>query len=159
MYLSYRRGEKQMTKTKINFDMESIGSRLKEIRHHLNLKQKELAEILNITTVTLSNIEVGNKIPGSDILFILSEVYRVNLAYLMHGEGNMFRSENEMTGVFIGGGAFGEYTDTVKEILWFMQNSLLARSAIIALATEYLYNNEDLLKKDIERLKIKKEKK
>jgi len=46
----------------------------------------------------------------------------------------------------------------VKEILWFMQNSLLARSAIIALVTEYLYNNEDLLKKDIERLKIKKEK-
>ena len=144
-----------MEKKKVKFDLPGTGSRLKAIRKNLNLMQKEFADILDVTVVTLSDIERGKKKPGSDILFTLSEVYRVNLAYLLHGEGNMFRPEAETKGITIEDGIFGDYTDDVKEMLWYMQHSRLARSAIMTMLKEYLYRNEDLLQKDIKRQKEK----
>lgn len=148
-----------MEKKKVKFDLNAVGSRLKAVRKNLKLKQKELAEILNITAVTLSDIETGKKRPGSEILFILSEVYHVNLNYLINGEGDMFRPDKETKGVTVEDGLFGHYTDDVKEMLWYMQHSLLARSAIMTVVKEYLYKNEDILEKDIQRRKIKNGKK
>ncbi len=148
-----------MQKKQVKFDLNAIGSRLKAVRKNLNLKQKEIAEILNISVVTLSDIETGKKRPGAELLFSLSGLYRVNLAYLLHGEGDMFRPDTPTKGVNIEDGLFGHYTDDVKEMLWYMQHSLLARSAIMTIVKEYLYKNEDLLEKDIQRQKIKNEKK
>jgi transcriptional regulator with XRE-family HTH domain len=147
-----------MEKKKVNFDLPGIGDRLKAIRKNLNLKQKELAEILNTTVVTLSDIETGKKRPGIEILFILSEEYRVNPVHLLHGEGDMFRREAETKGVTIEDNLFGEYTDHVREMLWYMQHSMLARSAFLTMVKEYIYKYEKLLEKDIERQKRKDEK-
>jgi transcriptional regulator with XRE-family HTH domain len=144
-----------MSKKKIEYDLTGIGHRLKAIRKHLKLRQLEFAAILNVTVVTLSDIETGKKKPGSEMLFILSEVYRVNLAYLLHGEGDMHRPIADTKGIIIEDGIFGDYTNDVKEILWYMQHSRLARSAIIATAKEYIYRNEDIVTKDLERQKEK----
>jgi transcriptional regulator with XRE-family HTH domain len=144
-----------MDKKKIDYDLTGIGRRLKSIRKHLKLRQLEFASILNVTVVTLSDIETGKKKPGSEMLFILSEVYRVNLAYLLHGEGDMYRPTADTKGIIIEEGIFGDYTNDVKEILWYMQHSRLARSAIITMAKEYLYRNEDIVTKDLERQKEK----
>lgn len=91
-------------------------------------------------------------------MFILWEKYRVDPVYLLHGEGNMFRRETETKGVTVEDGLFGDYTDDVKEMLWYMQHSLLARSAIMTMVREYFFKCEDLLEKDIERRKRKNEK-
>ena len=66
-----------MTKTNTNLDMESIGSRLKEIRHHLNLKQKELAEILNMSRQSIFEIEKGVRGRKPSVGFVerITEVY------------------------------------------------------------------------------------
>ncbi|UCH92927.1 MAG: helix-turn-helix transcriptional regulator [Candidatus Aminicenantes bacterium] len=148
-----------MIKKSIIADLEAIGSRLKAVRVHLNLKQRKFAEILNTSVVNLSEIERGRKKPGVELLIYLSRQYRVNLTYLLHGEGDMFRPEKVTKGVTIEDGLFGHYTEEVKEMLWLMQNSLMARGAIIAMAKEYFYRNEDLLEKDIQRQKLKSEKK
>lgn len=144
-----------MDKKKIKYDMIGMGNRLKSIRKQLKLRQVDFAAILNVTVVTLSDIETGKKRPGSEIMYILSEVYRVNLAYLLHDEGDMYRPAADTKGITIEEGIFGDYTNDVKEILWFMQHSRLARSAIITMAKEYLYRSEDILAKDLERQKEK----
>jgi len=148
-----------MKKKKIKIDLPAIGSRLKAIRKTLNLKQKTFAEILNVTVVTLSDIETGKKKPGPDVMFILSETYRVNLAYLFHGEGDMFRPDLEARGIVIEDNVFSDYTEDVKEMLWYMQHSRLARSAIMTIVKEYLYRNEDIIQKDLNYLKEKNGKK
>lgn len=144
-----------MDKKKIKYDLAGIGNRLKSIRKQLKMRQVDFASILNVTVVTLSDIETGKKRPGSEIMYILSELYRVNLAYLLHGEGDMYRPAADTKGITVEDGIFGDYTDDVKEMLWYMQNSRLARSAIITMAKEYFYRSEDLLKKDMERQKEK----
>lgn len=147
-----------MNKKEINFDLHGIGSRLKAIRKELNLKQTDLAQILSTTVVTLSDIETGKKKPSIDVLFILSELYRVNPLYLLHGEGDMFCRKGAI-GVVIEENLFGDYTEDVKEMLWYMQNSKLARSAVITMAKEYFYKHDTLLKIDIEKHLAKQEKK
>lgn len=144
-----------MDKKKIEYDLTGIGRRLKSIRKHLKLRQLEFASILNVTVVTLSDIETGKKKPGSEMMFILSKIYRVNLAYLLHGEGDMYRPTADTKGIIIEEGIFGDYTHDVKEALWYMQYSRLARSAIITMAKEYLYRNEEIIKKDLDRQKEK----
>lgn len=138
-----------MAKKLLKMDLAGIGTRLKDIRKKLNLRQKEFADVLNTTMVTLSDIETGKKRPGSDILFILSDVYKVNLDFLLHGQGHMFRLGAEAKGVLVDENVFGDYTKDVREMLWYMQHSMLARSAFITLTKEYIYRNEEILKKDI----------
>lgn len=146
-----------MKKKKTNMDLVGIGNRLKDIRKKLNLRQKEFAETLDITMVTLSDIETGKKRPGSDILFNLSGLYNVNLDFLLHGQGHMFRQGAEAKGVMVEDNAFGEYTDQVREMLWYMQNSRMAQIAFILLSQEYVYRNEFIIKGDIETQKKKRE--
>ncbi|MDQ1355072.1 MAG: hypothetical protein QG657_5381 [Acidobacteriota bacterium] len=80
-----------MKKKKTTIDLVGIGKRMKAIRTELGLLQRDFIKVVNITMSTLSDIETGKKRPGSEILFILSDEYRVNLHYLLHGEGEMFR--------------------------------------------------------------------
>ena len=49
-----------------------LGKRIKELRKQNNLKQEELAEIINIATRNLSNIETGNCFPSPDNIEKLS---------------------------------------------------------------------------------------
>jgi transcriptional regulator with XRE-family HTH domain len=148
-----------MKKKKTTMDLAGIGSRVKAIRKKLDCTQKEFAKIMGITMVTLSDIETGKKRPGSDLLFILSDLYNVSLNFLLHGKGKMFRLDEEIDGVFIEDNAFGDYTDDVRELLWYMQNSRLARGAFVALTKEYLFRNESLIKleTDLHKEKNKKE--
>ncbi len=131
-------------------EMKEMGRRLKFIRGNLEMKQKQFAKILGISVTTLSDIETGKKKPGFDIVYILAKNYRVNPVYLMLGEGEMFLHEVGMDAVFKEANYFGDYTGDVKEMLWYMRHSRLARSAIMTIVKEYLYRNEDILQKDLE---------
>ncbi len=141
----------------MEFDLIGVGKRLKEIRSTLRFKQKDFANSLNTSVTNLSDIETGKKKPGVDLLFLLSKVFEVNLDYLFHGEGEMFRDKGEAE-VKEGEESFDEFSEDVKEILWYMRHSRLATSAIVTLAKEYLYKNEALIEKDIQVTRAKKEK-
>lgn len=144
-----------MKKKSISIDLPAIGKRVKAIRKKLELMQRDFVKIINVNMATLSDIETGKKRPGSEMLYILSDVYRVNLHYLLHGEGEMFRSEKEVTGITVPDNIFGEYTDDFKEIFWYMEHSLLFRAAVIVFGKDYLLRNELLIAKDIKRIEEK----
>ena len=64
-------------------DLEIIGSRIKAARRKRKLSQAELAELLNISSVHMSKIELGKTNFGVDILMKITEVLQVSADELL----------------------------------------------------------------------------
>jgi transcriptional regulator with XRE-family HTH domain len=69
---------------------ESLKSRLKAIRHALDLSQKEFAGHIKISAPSYSEIETGKYKPKFDVIQKIGKAFNVNLYYLVYGEGEMF---------------------------------------------------------------------
>lgn len=59
-----------------------FGLNIKKIRTNKGLTQKQLAELLNVATITIQNYESGRREPNYDMLSKLSEVLSVPLVEL-----------------------------------------------------------------------------
>lgn len=71
--------------------MDEKGQRLKELRRTLNLSQKEIAAILNMSGASgVSNIETGYASLTENNIQLLKERLYVNPEWLQTGEGSMF---------------------------------------------------------------------
>ncbi|MCK5051930.1 MAG: helix-turn-helix domain-containing protein [Candidatus Cloacimonetes bacterium] len=73
----------------------SLGNRLKAVRKHFNLTQTVFASKLNITKVTIINYEKGNRYPDSKLLNLIQKLFKINLHWLLTGEGEMFITDRE----------------------------------------------------------------
>lgn len=60
-----------------------LNNRIKELREDNDLKQKDLAEYLNVAQNSYSNYENGNRECPVAQLIQLSRFYKVNLEYLL----------------------------------------------------------------------------
>lgn len=69
---------------------EELISRLKAIRHALDLSQKEFAGHIKISAPSYSEIETGKYKPKFDVIQSIGKAFNVNLYYLLYGEGEMF---------------------------------------------------------------------
>ena len=67
----------------MDIDLEIIGSRIKAARRKRKLSQAELAELLNISSVHVSKIELGKTNFGVDILMKITEVLQVSADELL----------------------------------------------------------------------------
>ncbi|OGI19760.1 MAG: hypothetical protein A2287_01715 [Candidatus Melainabacteria bacterium RIFOXYA12_FULL_32_12] len=67
-----------------------LGNRLKEFRLFKKLTQQELAQKLNTSSGYISEIEANKKMPGSEFLLALLKEYKININWLLAGEGEMF---------------------------------------------------------------------
>lgn len=74
---------------------ETIGTRFKKLREHLELSQEKFSRQFNITQQTYSLIEKGKRLPNIKTVMILSDNFNVNLNWLISGKGNMFREAIE----------------------------------------------------------------
>ncbi|MBQ9372192.1 MAG: helix-turn-helix transcriptional regulator, partial [Thermoguttaceae bacterium] len=73
--------------------MEQIQDRLKQLRKRLDLKQRDVAERLEMNVGTVGAWECGSeKIPKTRIYQICKE-YNVRKEWLIDGEGEMFVKE------------------------------------------------------------------
>ena len=137
------------------YDLVKIGKRVREVRDRLGLKQKEFVKVLDIAATTLSDIETGKVKPGFDVLYRLSSGYKVNMDYLFYGRGEVFVKETDINGSpgelagFWCEEPFGDFTGDVRDMMEAMRLSRLALGAITSFAREYLFRNEELIKKDI----------
>ena len=68
----------------------SFARRLKEVRKSLKLTQEKFARKMNISPTNLSDIETGKTKPCHDFFYRVLNDFRVNLNYLLSGEGHMF---------------------------------------------------------------------
>lgn len=77
-------------------DQKKIGVFLKELRKEKRLTQEQLAEIVQVSSRTVSRWENGNNMPDLDILIELSDFYEVDLREILSGERKSTNMNKEM---------------------------------------------------------------
>jgi len=134
-------------------DPIEVGARLKAIRKKLKLSQKEFAASLDISASYLSEIESGKTKPGFNFTVLIYEKYNVNPGWLLVNEDDMFiQSEPKGGGM---GFDFGGQTEEVKEMLKYMEQSPFVMSTVLSHFMKFLYENEAIIKRDVEKNKGK----
>jgi len=73
-----------------------MNERLKLLRQHLNLSQREIADALEIAPRSWQQYENGASIPGGKVLESLLVKLRVNINWLLSGTGPMYFKEGEV---------------------------------------------------------------
>ena len=63
--------------------VDSIGRRLKELRHLFGYRQEEVAGMLGVERHALSQYETGARIPPSDIIARIAGIYGVSTDYIL----------------------------------------------------------------------------
>lgn len=130
-----------------------IGSRLKEIRKHLKIQQKEMAKTLEIQASYLCDIEAGKGNPGPDFFIKLSTQYNINLHYLLMGSGEMFvrtGPQKVKTEEF----DISDGIDTIEKVAWLFEKSLFFKSMALGACNKILFNDEEIIKNDIKKSKV-----
>ena len=120
---------------------------MKSVRKKLGFRQKDLAPILNISTASLSDIESGKNIPRHDALYNLSLQFKVNIYYLLHGEGEMFQTDSFIRDVETG--VYGIHNEFLKEFYRYFTDSSLVRYEMMSYFRELVLEKDKLIEKDI----------
>lgn len=68
--------------------MNSLSNRLKNLRIEKGFRQKDIADILDITTSAYGFYEQGKRTPTIEVLIALSKLYKVSLDWLISGSNN-----------------------------------------------------------------------
>lgn len=66
--------------------MNEIGKRIRETRIRKNLKQSDIAEKLNVTRVTVTNIENGKNKGNFEMLKQICEILNVSADFILFGK-------------------------------------------------------------------------
>lgn len=127
-----------------------FGNRIKVVRKKLRISQKDFAASIGYSACYLSEIESGRKNPNLAFFFKLLEIHKLNINYLLSGEGDIFlRTPEPQPPV-----DDREYIDVIKtksDLDWFMERSTLFRDAIMASGAKYHLENESSIKKSLNR--------
>jgi transcriptional regulator with XRE-family HTH domain len=73
--------------------MDNFYSRLRKIRKTLGCTQDEFARQLKVSKPTVVRYESGGRKPDADFLSILINEFKVNINWLLMGDGEMFLKE------------------------------------------------------------------
>lgn len=60
-----------------------LGVRIKTLRQQANLKQNQLASLLNVSPALISAYELGDRKPSLEILVSLSAIFKVSTDFLL----------------------------------------------------------------------------
>jgi transcriptional regulator with XRE-family HTH domain len=137
------------------YSLENLGFRVKKIRKALHLSQTELADRIGMSRSFISQVEKGGLKCGYDFIYKLSDIFNVNLYYLVHGEGEMFGTENPRPS--LDGKEVGEAIETKNQLVWYLERSPLLGHSLMSMATKFLYENEAHIKKEIKKFESKRE--
>jgi transcriptional regulator with XRE-family HTH domain len=125
---------------------ETFGDRLRKIRQHLKLKQKEFAAGLGMSSPALSEIENGKYKPGHYFLYNIVKIHKVNLYYLLFGEGEMF-----LESLSIGGG-ISRYLVShpeMKRFNWYFERSPILQHYILGKFRQYMNEEREAIDRDV----------
>ncbi|MCP4148578.1 MAG: helix-turn-helix transcriptional regulator [bacterium] len=129
------------------YNLENLGQRIKKIRKALNLTQTEFGASLFVSKSHISDIEKGSVKCGFNVIHNLSEIHNVSLYYLVHGESEMFGRKR--TQASLKNKKVGDAIESLSELFWYLERSPLMLYTLMGIATKFLYENEEHIKKDI----------
>ncbi|MCP4152590.1 MAG: helix-turn-helix transcriptional regulator [bacterium] len=125
-----------------------VVDRLKAIRAKLGITQRDMAEKLNSSTSTLSDIENAVSRPKYDFFHYISKNMGVSLEYLFHGKGAMFASDEAPVP---GPDGKPENIETFDDMRWYVERSSVVRHTFIAQFISFILKNEELIDMDIKK--------
>ncbi len=67
----------------MKFNPKLLGERINEQRRKMDISQEELAELIGKSVPMISYYGSGKRVPPPDILFKLSEIFKVSADYLL----------------------------------------------------------------------------
>ena len=100
-------------------------SRLKELRSSLNLTQKEFAEQVGASTVSISSYEIGAKTPSLEMLLSIAKTFHVSLDWLCGLSDTQSKS-----------GEIKNYSELVKNILAILETENLDADIVFSQSPE-----------------------
>lgn len=112
----------------MNIDMKTIGTRIKQRRIELGLKQMEIKDAVGISSGNLSDIENGNRAPSMTTLYRLSQILNCSIDWIVTGES----LNTEKTSISLSG-------DALKLLTYFNAISHKDQEELLVLA-ELKYN-------------------
>lgn len=71
--------------TEMNIDKAQVGERIYSLRKSRQLSQMKLAELVNMSKNSISNIELGKQLCGTDKLPRFADVLGTTVQYLLYG--------------------------------------------------------------------------
>lgn len=92
--------------------------RLRELRQHANLRQEQVAKLIEVNKSAISTYENGSRQPSFDILVRLANLYRVSTDYLL-GRTNTYSID------------LSELTEEEKMLVSELVTSMSKKNAII----------------------------
>ncbi len=133
-----------------------VSKRLKAVRRVLDISQKNFAARIDVSGSYLSEIESGKTKPGYNFLMAIAKEFRISPSWLLLEEGEMFRGDDSDSSLSIGKNDFGDQTGRVKELLRYLRQSPLVQSTILSHAGKFFLENEESIRKDIDKNEAKK---
>ena len=129
-------------------EIADLGNRLRQIREELGLSQTELSKALNLNTSVVANVEKYHKLPGSNLLMKLYEVYRVSTNFLLLGEGEMFIGQKDA--LIKKRLELISRDEECSRVFELMDKSNLFYYAVMTFALKYMVKKDNLIRLDIE---------
>jgi len=126
-----------------------FGSRVKENRLVLDMKQQDFANQLGIGIAALSEIERDKNHPGSDFLQAMAENFGVNLHYLILGEGPMFIEDEDILAKFPEETAEDNFSDLDREFFYYLRHSEIMRLGMLSTHEKILLDIQDVITKEL----------
>lgn len=77
-----------------------FGNKLKQLRENKNLKQADLAALLNVSPSTVAMYEQNNRKPDHDTLVSIADFFEVSADYLLGRTDDIVCYENENKNIF-----------------------------------------------------------
>lgn len=66
-------------------DTQVLAERIRRLRHQRNLTQEQLAELADLSSVYVSNVECGKRVPSLDTMLIFCHVLKCTPDELLDG--------------------------------------------------------------------------
>lgn len=105
-----------------------LTERLKAIRKALNLNQRDFAEKLDISCTSVSELEKGKYKPNFEYIQKCVKKFRINIFYLMFGEGDMFLGDKPL----FGSNRYAARVEDVQEFLYNFERSPLLQYHVLS---------------------------
>ena len=81
----------------VMIDTKEMGRRLQNFRRATNLTQEEVAELLEISSNYVSNIETGRDLCSTEVLVGMANLYHASMDYIL-GESLRYNADRESNG-------------------------------------------------------------
>ena len=123
-------------KKKPDIDLKQIGQRLEAVRKTLAMTLVKMEEIIGLSKSLIAAAEKGEKKPSTIYLHGLITHFKVNVNYILTGNGEMFLERKNKS----------EEEKDMDELFDRMKKVRMVRYAVLGFFQEYMMRNKDLVK-------------